>query len=100
MAKFGEVALDQELLESKGIPSDRASFPKTWADLRALSKEFTQWDGDTLVSMGILPKPADAVEFAIVSASNGGQLYDAANQRYTIDAEPNVAAFAVGRPAD
>ncbi len=36
------VIYNQEMLESKGIPSDRASFPKTWSDLRALSKEFTQ----------------------------------------------------------
>ncbi len=40
--------------------------------------------------MGILPKPADAVEFAIVSASNGGQLYDTANQQYTIDSGQNL----------
>ena len=40
--------------------------------------------------MGILPKPADAVEFAIVSASNGGQLYDTATQTYTIDSDQNV----------
>ena len=84
------VIYNQEMLDAKGIPSDRASFPKTWTDLRALSKEFTQWDGDTLVTMGILPKPADAVEFAIVSASNGGQLYDTANQTYTIDSDQNV----------
>jgi multiple sugar transport system substrate-binding protein len=84
---------NQELFESKGIPSDRASFPKTWDELRALSKEFTQWDGDRLVSAGYLPWPP--VDFAptlpIWSALNGGQLYDAANQVYTIDAESNVA---------
>src|SRR5215203_377496 len=39
---------NEELFESKGIPSDRASFPKTWDELRALSKEFTVWDGDVL----------------------------------------------------
>lgn len=84
------VIYNQELLEAKGIPSDRDSFPKTWADLRALSKEFTQWDGDTLVSMGCLPRPGDGIEFAVVSASNGGQLYDATNQQYTIDSAQNV----------
>ena len=84
---------NQELFEEKGIPSDRASFPKTWDELRALSKEFTAWEGDRLVSAGyVLPAPDDfAPTLPIWSALNGGQLYDAANQTYTIDAEPNVA---------
>jgi multiple sugar transport system substrate-binding protein len=85
------VIYNQELFESRGIPSDRASFPKTWDELRQLSKEFTQWDGDTLVSMGALPRPSDAVEFAVLSACNGSQLYDAENQKYTIDSEQNIA---------
>ena len=83
---------NQELFESKGIPTDRASFPKTWDEFRALSKEFTQWDGDRLVMAGFVPRPGDfQVTIAVWSALNGGQLYDAANQKYTIDAEPNVA---------
>ncbi|MEA2524336.1 MAG: multiple sugar transport system substrate-binding protein [Thermomicrobiales bacterium] len=81
---------NQELFESKGIPSDRASFPKTWDELRQLSKEFTVWNGDTLDSMGVVPRPADAVEFAVLSACNGSQLYDTANQKYTIDSAQNV----------
>ncbi|CAN5547763.1 sugar ABC transporter substrate-binding protein [soil metagenome] len=84
------VNYNQEWLESKGIPSDRASFPKTWTDLRALSKELTFWNGDTLETMGAVPKPADAIEFAIVSASNGSTIYDAANNVYTIDTEQNI----------
>jgi multiple sugar transport system substrate-binding protein len=81
------------LFESKGIPSDPASLPKTWDELRALSKEFTHWEGDRLVTAGyVLPTPSNlAPTLPIWSALNGGQLYDAANQRYTIDAEPNVA---------
>ena len=84
---------NQELFESKGIPVDPASFPKTWDELRALSKEFTQWEGDQTVSAGfVIPTPTDlAPTLPIWSALNGGKLYDAANQRYTIDAEPNVA---------
>jgi len=81
---------NQELFESKGIPSDRASFPKTWAELRQISKEFTYWNGDTLESMGVLPRPADAVEFAILSACNGSQLYDTENKTYTIDSPQNI----------
>ena len=88
---------NQELFEEKGIPSDRASFPKTWDDLRALSKEFTRWDGDRLVSAGFIPGFVvgdPAPELPIWSALNGGRIYDAANQRYSIDAEQNVEMLA------
>jgi ABC-type glycerol-3-phosphate transport system substrate-binding protein len=88
---------NQELFEEKGIPSDRASFPKTWDELRALSKEFTRWEGDRLVSAGFVFFNAGPYTLGgtipIWSALNGGQIYDAANQRYTIDAEPNVEMF-------
>lgn len=85
---------NQELFEANGIPSDRASFPKTWDDLRAVSKQLTRWEGDRLVQAGIVPFNSFgdlAPTLPIWSALNGGQLYDAANQRYTLDAEPNVA---------
>lgn len=86
---------NQDLFDAKGIPSDRASFPKTWDDLRALSKEFTVWDGDVLASAGFYPFGAfwsDAPDtLPIWSALNGRQLFDAANLRYTIDDPANVA---------
>lgn len=82
------------MLESKGISSDRDSFPKTWDELRALSKEFTQWDGDQLVTAGFVPRPNDfQVTSAVWSALNGGQLFDGENQKYTIDSEENIAFF-------
>lgn len=85
---------NQEMLEEKGIPSDRASMPKTWDELRALSKEFTQWDGDRLVTAGFVPRPPDfQVTSAVWSALNGGKLFDAENQKYTIDSEENIAFF-------
>lgn len=81
-----------DLFAEKGIPNDRESLPKTWDELRQLSKEFTVWDGDVLQAAGFIPMNADfgAFELPIWSALNGGQLYDAANQTYTIDAETNV----------
>ena len=84
---------NEELFEAKGVPTDRASFPKTWDELRRLSKEFTVWEGDRLASAGFVPWSgiSDPYTLPIWSALNGGQLYDAADQRYTIDAEPNVA---------
>lgn len=83
---------NQELFEAKGVPSDRASFPKTWVDLRALSKEFTVWNGDRLETAGFVP-PREAETMAVWSALNGGKLYDEANLRYTMDSEQNVEMF-------
>ncbi len=87
---------NQEMFEAKGIPSDRESFPKTWDEMRRLSKEFVKWDGDVLQSAGYIPWgiPGDtfssAVEFAFWSAVNGSQLFDAKNLKYTIDSEQNI----------
>jgi multiple sugar transport system substrate-binding protein len=80
---------NQDWFEKKGIPSGREDFPKTWAELRQLSKEFTSWNGDKLETAGFIPWH-DQVELAIWSALNGAQLYDSASNRYTIDAEPNI----------
>jgi multiple sugar transport system substrate-binding protein len=81
-----------EMFEAKGIKSDRASFPKTWADMRAMSKEFTVWDGDDLKVAGFMP-PRVPEAMAIWSALNGSQLYDAANLKYTLDSDQNVEMF-------
>ena len=80
---------NQELFEAKGIASDRASFPKTWTEMRALSKEFTVWDGDTLTTAGFVP-PRVPETMAIWSGLNGGMLYAEANLRYTLDSEQNI----------
>lgn len=80
---------NEELFESKGISSARADFPKTWADMRALSKEFTVWNGDRLEVAGFVP-PRVPEAMAIWSALNGGQLFDGENLKYTIDSETNV----------
>jgi multiple sugar transport system substrate-binding protein len=80
---------NQEALEAKGIPSGRADFPKTWDELRRLSAEFVQWDGDTLVNAGFLPW-SDNVQLNIWSALNGSQIYDGASGKYTIDSEQNI----------
>lgn len=83
---------NQELFEAKGIPSDRASFPKTWDEMRKLSKEFTVWDGDKLVSAGFMPNRVPET-MVIWSALNGGGMFDEANLKYTIDSEQNVEMF-------
>lgn len=80
---------NQEWFEEKGIPADRASFPKTLAELRALSKEFTVWKGDRLETAGFIPS-FDPYVFPLWSALNGGQIYDSEKQRYVLDSEQNV----------
>jgi ABC-type glycerol-3-phosphate transport system substrate-binding protein len=79
-----------EMFEQRGIPAGRDDIPKTWDELRRLSKEFTFWKGNRLEVAGFIPWHA-AEDLPIWSALNGAQLYDAANRRYTLDAEPNVA---------
>jgi ABC-type glycerol-3-phosphate transport system substrate-binding protein len=80
---------NQEWFEEKGIPADRESFPKTWDELRSLSKEFTRWKGDTIESAGFLP-PFDQYTIPVWSALNGGQIFDASAGKYTIDSEQNI----------
>ena len=83
---------NKEMFEAKGIPSDRASFPKTWDEMRKLSKEFTVWNGDKLEVAGIMP-PRTTEPMAVWSALNGGKLYDAANLKYSLDSEQNIDMF-------
>ena len=83
---------NEELFESKGMKSDRASLPKTWAEMRKLSKEFTKWNGDRLEVGGFLP-PREPETIPIWSALNGGMIFDDVNLKYTIDSEQNVEMF-------
>lgn len=83
---------NEEMFEAKGIPTDRESFPKTWDEMRALSKEFTVWNGDRLEAAGFMP-PRVVESMAIWSALNGGRLFDAETLRYTLDSPENVEMF-------
>lgn len=80
---------NQEMFKAKGISAERADFPKTWDELRQLSKEFTVWNGDNLESAGFIPF-ADPIQLPIWAALNGSQIYDGANNKYTIDAPENI----------
>lgn len=83
---------NQEWFEKKGISSKREDFPKTWDELRRLSKEFTHWNGEKLETAGFVPDfPDAAVSLTVWSALNGSQIYDATHQRYTIDSPENIA---------
>lgn len=91
------IYFNAEMFEAKGISTKPEDFPKTWDDLRKLSKEFTVWEGDTLKSVGFFPFTAPGalggdghVELAIWSALNGTQLFDEKNLRYTLDTPENI----------
>jgi multiple sugar transport system substrate-binding protein len=81
-----------EAFEARGIPADRASFPKTWDELRRLSAEFVEWDGDTLRNAGFMPR-TEPVELTVWSALNGGTFYDSENQKFLINSDQNIEFF-------
>jgi multiple sugar transport system substrate-binding protein len=81
---------NQEMFEEHGISPAREDFPQTWDELRALSKEFTRWNGNVLEQVGFIPNP-DQYELPVWSALNGGRLYDAENRQYHLDDDTNVA---------
>jgi len=96
-ATEGSYALwfNQEWFEKKGIPSSRDTFPKTWDELRKLSKEFTHWKGSQLLTAGYVPMRTNDGDFPpttyVWPALNGGQIYDAQNRKYTVNSEQNIA---------
>jgi len=96
-ATAGAYALwyNQDWFEAKGIPSSRDKFPKTWDDLRKLSKEFTHWQGGKLVSAGYIPmNDIDLIDTLYIwPRLNGGDIYDARKRTYVIDSEANVATM-------
>jgi ABC-type glycerol-3-phosphate transport system substrate-binding protein len=77
------------MLDEKGIPTAREDFPKTWDELKALSAEFVEWDGDELVHAGFPPWNAGWTR-PQWSGLNGSQLFNAVAERYTIDSPENV----------
>jgi multiple sugar transport system substrate-binding protein len=88
------VVYDKTWLEEKGLLSDPEKFPKTWDEIRALSGELVEWDGDTLKVGGFIPfVPSESTVawlYDVWSGLNGGQLYDFDNVAYTIDHESNI----------
>ncbi|HLI87813.1 MAG TPA: extracellular solute-binding protein [Ktedonobacteraceae bacterium] len=84
-----------EWFDKLGISSKREDFPKTWDQLRALSKEFVSWKGDELQTIGfpVLGTTVSDDQHTIVmwSALNGSQIYDSQNRQYTINSDQNIA---------
>lgn len=83
---------NEEMMDERGIPSDRASFPATWDEMRRLSKEFTVWDGDYLAVAGFMPS-ISASTLPIWAGLNGARIYDAENNEVTLTDERVVEFF-------
>jgi multiple sugar transport system substrate-binding protein len=81
--------MNTTMLAEKGI-SGRDAFPKTWDELKALDKEFIVIENGEIKQGGFVPFMSGSWTYPAWSASNGTQLYDVANNRYTLDSEQNV----------
>lgn len=89
-AGAGAIFTNVGLLQEKGMPTDRESFPKTWADWRAMSKEFVVQDNGSFTQAGFVPFAGNAWLYPVWSALNGGQIYDSASNTYKLNSENNV----------
>ncbi|MEN9938685.1 MAG: hypothetical protein RLZZ387_5264 [Chloroflexota bacterium] len=90
-AGAGAIYLNVAKFKEKGITVDRESFPKTWDEVRALSKEFIVTDGGEVIEAGYTPFVGGSWLYPAWAAMNGGKLYDAASNTYTLNSDENVA---------
>lgn len=74
----------------KGVSVTRDTFPKTWDELRLLSDQFTVLENGALKQAGFMPPWSASWLFPVWSALNGGQIFDATNNLYTVNSAENV----------
>ena len=84
----------QELLEERGIPATREEFPKTWDEMRELSKQFTEYDGETPTRVGYFPLWNFFADMWL--QFNGGGSYDWDNMEYYLNRDENIEALEYG----
>jgi multiple sugar transport system substrate-binding protein len=89
-AGAGAIFINVAKFKEKGIPTDRESFPKTWDELRKLSKEFVVQKDGAISEAGFVPFIGNAWLYPVWSALNGGQIYDSATNTYKLDSDNNV----------
>jgi multiple sugar transport system substrate-binding protein len=75
--------------QAKGISTDRATFPKTMDELKALSREFTTTKDGAIETAGFVPFGNSWMNPAW-SAMYGGKLYDTNANKYVLDSDANV----------
>ena len=83
---------NQEWFQKAGLSGKPEDYPKTFTDLRALSKTFTKWNGDKLETAGFIPH-FDEYLYPYWVQLNGGSIYDGTAQKYTLDADANVGVL-------
>ena len=86
----GSVFTNIDMFTKKGVPTDRAAFPKTWDEAKALSKEFVVSDNGAISQAGFVPFVGGGWLYPVWSALNGGQIYDAASNSYKLTSDNNV----------
>jgi multiple sugar transport system substrate-binding protein len=89
-AGAGGVYMNVDMFKAHNIPTDRDKFPKTWDELKALSGQFVEKDGDTIKQAGFVPFVGNNWLYPAWSAMNGGKIFDAASNKYMIDSEANI----------
>jgi multiple sugar transport system substrate-binding protein len=76
-----------DILQSKGLPTERDKMPKTLDELKELSAKMTQWEGDKLVMAGANPW-SQSWSWPGQMVSNGGMIWDGA--KYSINNPKNT----------
>lgn len=89
-AGAGAIFLNVAKFKEKGISTKRADFPKTWDEVKALSKEFTVKKGDKIEQAGLVPWTGLDWLTAAWSGLNGGTIFDPTAAKYTLDTDNNV----------
>jgi multiple sugar transport system substrate-binding protein len=84
------IVINTQKFEEKGISTNREDFPKTWDELKRLSAEFVEFDGDTLMQAGIVPWGYGGFTLPAWAECNGGKFFDAENAKYVLDSENNI----------
>ncbi len=79
---------NSDFFEKKGISIKREDFPTTWDGLKELSKQFTEYDGQTPKTVGYFP--LWNVHTDQWFQFNGGGSYDYENAAYHMDLPQNI----------
>jgi ABC-type glycerol-3-phosphate transport system substrate-binding protein len=89
-AGAGAVYVNTAKFKEKNIAFARDSFPKTWDEMKALSKEFVTIENGEVTAGGFVPFVGNSWLYPAWSAMNGGQIFDSASNTYKIDSDQNV----------
>ncbi len=81
--------ISTHIFEAKGTSTQPEAMPKTWDELKALSAQFTAWEGDMPKQIGFVPWAFDWT-FPLWSALNGGRVFDDKTEEYVLESPENI----------